>query len=85
MANRLFGLDRSASRSTLGGIASSSGSCRIVSGVEGMASTEVQSKPNAGVMFGRRAGIRLRRLIGGPTSLARLATSDPAAAGRALP
>jgi hypothetical protein len=85
MANRLFGLDRSATRSTLGGIASPSGSCRIVSEAERMASLEVDSKPNAGVMFRRRAGIRLRRLIGGRTSPARLATSEPAAAGRALP
>jgi len=38
-------------RSTSGGIASSSGSCRIVSEAEGMASLEVDSKPNAGVMF----------------------------------
>ena len=58
MANRLFGLDRSLPRCSLGGIASSSGSCRIVSEVEGMASPEVHSKPNAGVMFGRRAGTR---------------------------
>jgi hypothetical protein len=55
MTNRLFGLDMSATRSSLGGIASSR---FVVSEVEGMASLEVDSKPNAGVMFRPRAGTR---------------------------
>jgi hypothetical protein len=57
----------------------------VVSGVGGIGRRRAHSKPDGALPFSRRARIRLRRIIGERTSLTRVATSDPAAAGRALP